>query len=137
MTQPGRKFLIIDDEPIPRKLLTAHLSAYGYCTSAPGPIEGLSMFGEALSHEPFNLVFLDILMPEMDGLEVLRRLRTLEKVSMSGGCKHTPVVMVTGVEDLSTVKAAYNELCDGYLTKPVQPDKLRRLLEEILIGRRP
>lgn len=137
MTQTERTFLIVDDEPIPRKLLTAHLTPYGRCTSASSPQEGLSMFGDALMMRPYDIVFLDILMPGMDGLEVLRRLRTLEKVSAQGRGRHIPVVMVTGVEDLSTVKAAYTELCDGYLTKPVQAAKLHKLLEEILVGRRP
>ncbi len=76
-------------------------------------------------------------MPEMNGLEVRRRLRSVEQAGAMEKKHHTPVIMVTGVEDLTTVKAAYHELCDGYLTKPVQRDKLHALLEEFLLGRRP
>ena len=136
MTQTERTFLIVDDEALPRKLLTAHLTSYGTCASASSPQEGLTMFGDAMITRPYDIVFLDILMPGMDGLEVLRRLRTLEKVSAQRRGHHIPIIMVTGVEDLSMVKAAYTELCDGYLTKPVQAAKLHKLLEEILVGRR-
>ena len=135
MSNAPKSVLIVDDEPAARAQLREVIGALEELEVVAEVSDGSAAIEAIEQHTP-DIVFLDILMPGMDGLEVLRRLRTLEKVSAQRRGHHIPIIMVTGVEDLSMVKAAYTELCDGYLTKPVQAAKLHKLLEEILVGRR-
>jgi len=77
---------------------------------------------------PYDLVCLDIMMPEMDGQQALREIRAMEEtrgIIPPGGAK---IVMTTALGEIKNVFAAYSGLCDAYLTKPIQKAKL---LEEL------
>ena len=78
--------------------------------------------------DPYDLICLDIMMPEMDGQQALREIRALEEavgVISTNGAK---IVMTTALGDLKSVKVAYSNLCDAYLTKPIQKAKLLEAL---------
>lgn len=74
---------------------------------------------------------MDIMMPEMDGQEALRRIREGEEavgVRSSDGSK---IVMTTALGDVKNVMAAYGRLCDGYLTKPIRKADLLSELKKL------
>jgi diguanylate cyclase (GGDEF)-like protein/PAS domain S-box-containing protein len=109
MTQPSR-VLVADDERINRELLTRMLSRHGFDARAvDSGAAALSLLGE----EPFDLVLLDVVMPEMDGFECLRRIRERYPIS------ELPVIMVTGEIERDRVVAAFRAGANDYVTKPI------------------
>ena len=114
-----KKILVIDDEPIVRTSCIRSLSPEGYeVKSASSGKEAL----ELLENEPFNLVLLDLKMPDMDGIEVLKKIKNT--------WPDTKVVMITGY---STVETAVKTLKLGafsYLEKPFTPDTLLETARE-------
>lgn len=114
-----KKILVIDDEPIVRTSCIRSLSPEGYeVKSASSGKEAL----ELLEKESFNLVLLDLKMPDMDGIEVLKKIKDT--------WPDTKVVMITGY---STVETAVKTLKLGafsYLEKPFTPDTLLETARE-------
>ena len=80
------------------------------------------------SGEPYNLICLDIMMPEMDGHEALRQIREREVAAGIMSSEGARVVMTTALADPKSVLKAFGGLCDAYLNKPIQK---ARLLEEL------
>jgi two-component system chemotaxis response regulator CheY len=121
------KILIVDDEIFNCKLLEIILSEYGECFIAMSGNSAIQLFEEALKAQtPFDLVCLDIMMPEKDGYEVLRAMRNLEQNEKTA--KRSRIIMVTALEETENKTKAFYENCDGYLIKPIE----RKLLIEIL-----
>jgi len=123
------KTLIVEDDFTSRLLLQELLKGYGPSHVAVNGTEAVEATRLALeAGEPYDLICLDIMMPEMDGQQALRNIRAQEEargIISSNGAK---IVMTTALGDLKNVSAAYSGLCDGYLTKPIQKAKL---LEEL------
>jgi two-component system, chemotaxis family, chemotaxis protein CheY len=76
-------------------------------------------------------VCLDIMMPEMDGVAALKTIRDDEEAQGVLPSRCAKIVMATALHDRNTVTSAYRELCDGYLFKPIERDKLFALLTEL------
>lgn len=123
------KTLIVEDDFTSRLLLQEILKGYGPCHIAVNGKEALEATRIALeSGKPYNLICLDILMPEMDGQQALKQLRDEEK-ARGKACTHpAKIIMTTGVSDIKSISVAYGNLCDAYLTKPIDKAKL---LEEL------
>ena len=108
------------------------LGMYGTCRAVESGTEALEVFYEAYeSGEPFDLVCLDIMMPEMDGHAVLVKLREFEDQKGVGGLKGARVVMTTALSDAKNVVQAFKEQCEGYLIKPVTLTALQEKLGEL------
>jgi len=123
------KTLIVDDDIFNCKLLQSILKDYSECSIAMSGISAIQLFEEALKgNEHFDLVCLDIMMPEKDGYETLREMRTLEQKQATLLSKRSRIIMVTALEEQENKTKAFYENCDGYLVKPVE----RKLLEEML-----
>jgi two-component system OmpR family response regulator len=114
--------LVIDDDPLIREFVDLVLSQSGHRVSAaPNGTIGL----EALSHVRADLVLLDIQMPGMSGLEVLRLIRKHRRL-------RTPVMMITARGDIDTVKQALNEGANGYIVKPFTAADLSKRVNALL-----
>ena len=117
-----QRILIVDDEEPMRRLIATNLKASGYRirTAADGN-EALQLLDE---HQ-FDLLLLDINMPRLDGVEVLRHLRQDPRTAQ------LPVIMLTTTDDPREVKRCYELGCGCYVTKPVEYDRfveaIRRL----------
>lgn len=120
-----RKILIIEDDPEERLILSRELKKAGYIVyEAPTGEEGLKIFKE----DKPDLVILDVILPGIDGWEVLKRIK---KGPLS---RKVPVMMLTGKsEDKDKIKG-YDFGADYYVTKPYNISKLlpviRSLVEE-------
>jgi DNA-binding response OmpR family regulator len=112
-----RKVLVVDDEPQAVELLEEFLTAKGYAVvGASGGEEALRRLKEERPH----LMLLDIRMPVMDGLEVLRRAREIDR--------EVGIVMVTAVNEESIGREALRIGAYDYITKPLDFDYLERVL---------
>ena len=118
-----KKILIIDDEPEICRMVTEFLFDAGYASSYAlnGP-DGLAM----IKKDPPSLVLLDISMPGMDGIEVMRLIRE-QSPSL-------PVVILTGHGDTETVKKIIELGASEYLTKPIHLETLLNQFVRDLIG---
>jgi DNA-binding response OmpR family regulator len=107
---PGANVLIIDDSQINREMLTAWLKAVGYNPlAADGGAEGIAM----LRKYPIELVLLDVVMPEMSGLECLRQIRLEHPQST------LPVIMATSRDGSKEMVEAFELGANDYLIKPL------------------
>ena len=123
------KTLIVEDDFTSRLLLQELLKSYGPCHIAVNGKEAVEAVRAAVeAAEPYNFICLDIMMPEMDGHEALRRIRNEEEARGIWSTDGAKIVMTTALDDLKNVSAAYRNLCDGYLTKPIQKAKLLEIL---------
>jgi DNA-binding response OmpR family regulator len=112
-----RKVLVVDDEPQAVELLGEFLTAKGYTVvGAAGGEEALCRLKEERPH----LMLLDIRMPVMDGLEVLRRAREIDR--------EVGIVMVTAVNEESIGRETLRMGAYDYITKPLDFDYLERAL---------
>ena len=126
------KSLIVEDEFTSRLLLQEILKSYGPVHIAVNGKEAVEAVRVALEgDDPYGLICLDILMPEMSGQEALRQIRGDEEargIMSSSGAK---ILMITAVEDPKNVFAAFGSLCDAYLTKPIHKAKLLAELRKL------
>jgi two-component system chemotaxis response regulator CheY len=124
MNMPLR-VLIVEDDFTSRILLQEVMSRYGTCHIAVNGLEAVVAYNDAFKNQkPYHLVFLDIMMPEMDGQETLKRIRAIEKeggVMIGHGTK---IIMQTAHTDSKNILESFNEMCDAYLVKPIQINKL-------------
>ena len=126
------KTLIVEDDFTSRLLMQELLKSYGPSHVAINGKEAVAAAQTAReSGEPYDLICLDIMMPEMDGQEALRRIRTSEELLGIQSCDGVKIIMTTAVTDLRHVSAAYYGLCDAYLTKPIDKSKLVATLKEL------
>ncbi len=125
------KILVIDDEPTSRELLAMNLAPYGAVDTAADGIEGLKAFNLALGREPYELIFLDIMLPKMDGQQVLKSIRRIEQDRGVVGMGQAKIVMVSALGDFSNVNQAFASACTSYMTKPILPEKIQTELARL------
>jgi two-component system chemotaxis response regulator CheY len=117
--------LLVEDDFASRLVLQTFLSRYGDCHIAVNGKEAVEAFRAALEEQQrYDLICMDIMMPEMDGCEAVRQVRALEEtrgISCSSGVK---IIMTTTVHDIREVIRCFNELCDAYLMKPIDLGQL-------------
>jgi two-component system chemotaxis response regulator CheY len=119
------KTLIVEDDFTSRLLLQEILKNYGPSHVAVNGKEAVEAVSAALeSGEPYDLVCMDIMMPEMNGQQALKNIRALEKakgIFSSAGAK---IIMTTALGDMKNVMTAFSGLADDYLVKPIDKAKL-------------
>ncbi len=133
--QIGKKamrFLIVDDEANNRILLERILSPYSECDMAVNGVEAMEAYFLAFDEgKPYDLICLDIMMPEMDGLEVLKTIRKKEKEMGFSSLEEVKIIMITGLDTPKDVLDAYfRGGCTDYLVKPLDSNKLLDLIRD-------
>ena len=123
---PGR-VLVVDDDRLNRTLLTRYLEREGHQVScAENGVEALAL----LRGEPADVVLLDIVMPELDGVTVL------ERIKADPAMNDTPVIMISGVDETDSVVRCIEIGADDYLPKPFDPVLLRARISAGLTKKR-
>lgn len=127
------KALIVDDARSVReaikKILNPHMDECHFATNGQ---EAVDQVREALmAGEPFDLICLDIIMPEMDGQEALRKIREIELQQGVTDEKGAKIIMCTSLEtDEHMTTAFFEGGCSDYLCKPITPENLKAKLRE-------
>jgi two-component system, chemotaxis family, chemotaxis protein CheY len=129
------KTLIVEDDPTSQLLLQELLKSYGSCHTAANGKEAVEAVRLALeSEKPYNLICLDIMMPEMDGHAALKHIRALEEEAGIWPTYRANIVMTTALlGDKQNTVAAYSSLCHAYLTKPIDKTKLLETLRQLAL----
>ena len=126
------KTLIVEDDFTSRLLLQASLSPYGECHIAVNGREAVEAFQAAGEMgQRYDLICMDIMMPEMDGQEALTQIRRLEDDAGVLSSYAAKIVMTTALGDIGNVMTAFKGLCDAYLMKPIDTAKLLRELKSL------
>ncbi len=128
------KILIAEDAPVNQLLLTNFLKSYGECHVASDGQAAVDLFRESLVEgaRKFDLVCLDIVMPELDGQAALQEIRHLEKESGIPGSSRVKVIMITALDDSGNImEALVRGECEAYLTKPVSAQMIAQQLGEL------
>jgi sigma-B regulation protein RsbU (phosphoserine phosphatase) len=122
MTDQSIHILAVDDNRMGLLKLARTLEAGGYTVSkADGGRAAMNM----LQSGTYDLVLLDILMPEVDGFQVLREMKD------DAALRDLPVIVVSGLEDVESVDACLAAGADDFLSKPVDPDVLQDRIAKI------
>ena len=124
------RFLVVDDDFQTRSLIQRLLHPYGFTDVATDGEEAVEAFRYALKQgEPYDLITLDILMPNIDGQQALREIREIEKEMDVPEDKAVKVIMVSGLDDAKEVHDAFFlGSATSYIVKPIHN---KTLFEEI------
>ncbi|MDA8408873.1 MAG: response regulator [Treponema sp.] len=115
------RILVVDDDSPSRRMLEKYLEPWGEVDAVGDAMACIDAFRNAIeSGDPYSVVFLDIVMPGMNGHEALRELRAIEADWKIKSLDETRIVMTSILEDPHTVIKAYNEGgATSYLVKPI------------------
>lgn len=126
------KTLIVEDDFTSRFFLQKMMVKYGYCDVAVNGKEALDAF--ILAYEegsPYDLILLDIMMPEMNGKEALKRIRSYERSINVSYKKEVKIIMLTALDSpQDVIESFYEGGCSAYIVKPVEKVKLVEVLKE-------
>ena len=133
------RILIAEDDENSRLVLKRFIEKVAACDVAVDGADAIEKFDQALaSQTPYNLIFLDIMMPRFSGLEVLNHIRARELESGVLGLEATQIVMTTALDDEERIFDAHVSGCVNYLIKPLsrqlvldEIEKCRVSLQEI------
>ncbi len=120
------RVLIVEDDITSRKILQRILSDYGECDLAVDGRGAVSAYKTSwLKSRPYDLICMDIMMPDVDGLQALTEIREIEKEMDIRDSDAVKVIMTTALDDPKTVVKSYYELgATSYIVKPVSRKKL-------------
>jgi DNA-binding NtrC family response regulator len=119
------RILVLDDEPDILTILSKWLTAGGHQAHATSnPTQAL----ELLKAGTFDAVFLDLVMPLVNGLTFISRIHQISP--------NLPVIVISAIDDLRVGVLAAQEQIDSYVTKPIDFEKLAQILERLSISGR-
>ncbi|WP_319522813.1 response regulator [uncultured Desulfosarcina sp.] len=119
------KIMIVDDERVSRIKMQQILKGYGECHAVENGLTAIKSFTEALLDEkPFDLITLDISMPDLGGPEVLESIRKLESKNGITVENRSKILMVTAHSDYPTVVASIEAGCNDYIKKPFSEERV-------------
>lgn len=124
--QPGT-ILVVDDNPMNRKVLLRNLQVEGYPVAQAE--NGLEALAYVRAH-PCDVMLLDLMMPEMDGYQVLAALQADE------GLRHLPVIVISALDEVENIVRCIEMGAADYLTKPFDPVLLRARINASLANKR-
>lgn len=126
------KILIAEDDLASRKFLSKFLSQYGECDIVVDGLEAIDAYMLSMrERNPYDLICLDIMMPKIDGVKVLKAIRELEMQKGILPEKHTKIIMTTALGEAGLVQTAFEYGCEAYASKPIDTEKLVEVLKKL------
>ncbi len=126
------RILIAEDDMASRKFLFKILSQYGECDLTVDGLEALNAFLLSLNeNKRYDLICLDIMMPKVDGVKVLKTIRDLERENKIAPEARSKVIMTTALGETAYVQQAFDIGCEAYASKPIDVEKLVKVMEKL------
>lgn len=126
------KILIVEDDLVSRKFLQKFLNKYGECDVVVDGMEALDAFLYSLKSEQYyDLICLDIMMPKVDGIKVLKTMRDLEKQKGVDVASRAKIIMTTALSGTDYVQSAFEIGCEGYAAKPIDTNKFIEVMKNL------
>jgi len=126
--------LVVDDDYVSRLKIKAIFSQYGDCDAAANGALALELLKQArLEQVPYELVTMDVNMPDASGQEVVRSIRAWEEDvhAQDRGAKPAKILMVSVAEDGPSIFSSFREGAEWFLVKPVTPEKVEEALKRM------
>ena len=121
--------LVVDDDLVSRRLMRGLVSSFSECEVAVNGRDALELFtNRYTTGAPFDLICLDIMLPEMDGYEVLAAIRAFEDQAEVKEEQRVKVLLLTALEDPKVIGNAYLAGCQAIMCKPIDRQKLSNAL---------
>ena len=129
------RILIAEDDLASARYMEGLMARHGECLIVSDGEQAVAAFEAALDEgRPFQLVCLDIMMPQKSGQEALQEIRALEQQRGVKSSQETKVVMTTALGDVRSVMGAYKEGATAYVTKPIMPERMFETLRNLGIS---
>lgn len=126
------RILIAEDDRVSRTFLEKFMADYGTCDVAVDGMEALDLFMDSMrKQEPYALACLDIMMPKVDGIKLVKVIRSLESQHGIAPTKRMRIIMMTALADVDYVDTAFKLGCDAYATKPIDTAKVEEVLRNL------
>lgn len=126
------KILIAEDDLASRKFLSKFLSQYGECDVVVDGMETIDAYMAAMREKmPYDLICLDIMMPKVDGVKVLKAIRELETQKGILPEKRAKIIMTTALAETPLVQCAFEYGCEAYASKPIDTVKLVEVMKKL------
>ncbi len=120
------RILIVEDDFTSTILMKKLLQPYGNCDFASDGKEALKIFFKAVSEDkPYDLITLDVMLPNMNGQTILKKIREMEAKFEIDPPNRSKIIMTTALSNETDVLRALKSGCDAYLIKPIDSSKLR------------
>lgn len=127
-----KRILIVEDDMVSRKFLSKFLSRYGDCDLVVDGLEAIDAYLMAMKEDfPYDLICLDVMMPKIDGIKVLKTIRDLEKQNDLAENERSKIIMTTVLGETQIVQSAFDYGCNAYASKPIDIGKLTEVLAKI------
>ena len=126
------RILIADDDRRNRTALEEFMKGYGSCDLAADGMEAIDHVFESVEmRKTYDLLCLDIMMPKVDGLKVLKVVRGLEEQYRIPAANRAKILMVTAIADVNVVDQAFTLGCDAYASKPIDAEKMQKVMADL------
>lgn len=126
------KILVAEDDLASRKFLQRFLSQYGECDVVVDGLEALDAFLISIkSNQLYDLICLDIMMPKVDGVKVLKAIRDLETQKGVLPEKRAKIILITALAEAQYVQNAFEIGCEAYAAKPIDTNKLVEVMKKL------
>lgn len=126
------KILIAEDDRLSRTFLMEFLQDYGQCDTADNGLETIDKYIEALkAGQPYDMMCLDIMMPKVDGLMVLKLVREMEALNQVASEHQAKIIMMTAIAEMDYVDQAFELGCDAYASKPIEMAQVQEVMQDL------
>ena len=126
------KILIAEDDLTSRKFLSQFLSQYGECDIVVDGLEAIDAYLMSMREKkPYDLICLDIMMPKIDGVKVLKAIRDLEVQKFILPEKRVKIIMTTALAEADLVETAFQYGCEAYASKPIDTEKFVEVMGKL------
>lgn len=126
------RLLIVDDNDDFREMLKLRLSSFAHCDTAADGDEAIRMFGFALrSNAPYDLIFLDLNMPVLDGFQTIAAIRDAERNSPNRSRGAVRIILITGLADQLEAARRINSGYEALVSKSQGVNRLLATMREL------